>query len=425
MFYIYKMSADIRTLFGMADEVLNKGESEGRETETHEDGNKSDEKIIERGEKLTKDKEEMYDGHEMNITERIILFEPNCNGSNPHNSTGEHEQNKHVTYDELVQVYHVNSYDDKRVVFSKPLSDSNTKACSGPNISDPNLKKKVTFSKEIIVIACDQDDVDQSLDYDGNDQDTEENHNQAAVCRDDTSFRNVFGICQDAKHDEMTVNYAETIVNRNVFKTVSFSNEVSIIQDGNLTFTTTIQDSFNDGFEQLSKIPISRVDKLLTKLKKVVKKLEDKSKYGKSANRDKKVLGDAEQDRSFHQVDVMKVENTSEKQVAFSDQIEFIQMENRTLEQREPNLRKVTFSKEIIVIAYPHDDEDMLDASRYSTELLDKSNDDEIEQSSVNYTNRNVCKTVSFSNEVTIIHDANLVFRSESNESVKDNVCAI
>lgn len=97
----------------------------------------------------------------------------------------------------------------------------------------------------------------------------------------------------------------------------------------------------------------------------------------------------------------------ADRELVFSDQTENV------AEPPEPNLRKVTFSKEIIVIAYPHDD---------SNDLIECADWTEIEQSSMTYSpsSKNICKTVSFSNEVTVIHDRNLVF-SDSTESIKES----
>lgn len=329
-----------------------------------------------------------------------------------HSILGDTEPMKHVTYNENVQVFQVNSINNEEMVFDEqitPINETNSrKYTGGPNISDPNFKRKVTFSNEIIVIAYDHEDMGHTFDYNYDDQDVED-----LTEVEDIPYRGVFGHCSETKQEEVTVNYAEAVSNKNIFKAVSFSNEVTVIDDGNLVFTTTMKEC-PDNIETPTERLNSRVDKLLSKLKKVVKKLEEKNAHGQgSSRRDKKVLGDAEQDRSLHQVEIVKVDGMNEKEVVFSDQIE-----NATMEAREPNLRKVTFSKEIIVIAYPTDDYDNMN---------DEDNvynpDQEIEQSSMNYavpSSKNICKTVSFSNEVTVIHDRNLMF-SDSTESIKDS----
>ncbi|KAI5736903.1 hypothetical protein M8J76_008329 [Diaphorina citri] len=70
-------------------------------------------------------------------------------------------------------------------------------------------------------------------------------------------------------------------------------------------------------------------------------------------------------------------------------------------------------------------DPTLRDLQEKMRDLQDKTKYEEVEESSVNYaervvSSRNIYKTVSFSNEVTVIHDANLVFRSDSVESVKE-----
>ncbi|KAL1458027.1 hypothetical protein WDU94_008203 [Cyamophila willieti] len=320
------------------------------------------------------------------------------------------EQTKHVTYNEQVKIIETEPPDlDKQITFNdqEEIDNQDNKNNYGFAISDPNFKRKVTFSNEIIVIAYNYDDAE--------DQAAEDDCNEST------------------KLDEITVNYADRVVNdRNIFKTVSFSNEVTVIHDGNLVFTN----GSNECVKGKNKKHPSKVDKILSKLKKVVQKLEDKT-HSQGGSRDQKVLGDAEQSKLSktcnNQVQVVNV-NMNQKHVAFSEHVESID-NRRNIEIREPNLRKVTFSNEIIVIAYPYENEDEMEleyedkdytAMLGDKELLDQTKYEEIEENSVNYaekvvSTRNIFKTVSFSNEVTVIHDGNLVFRSDSTESVKDN----
>lgn len=336
-------------------------------------------------------------------------------------TVGDAEVSKHVTYNDKVEI--IQEGNEKQAGVNEQVEDK--LSTDDPTNCDPNFKRKVTFSNEIIVIAYNQDEKSTT------DNDTKEkSFQERSKLKSGTRFGQT-----DSKVDEIRVNYANRVVsNRNIFKTVSFSNEVTVIHDGDLVFTSDKDEIKKPN----SKSSPCRVDKLLNKLKKVVQKLEDKNQNGKcSETRDKKVLGDAEQYKTCnHHVQVLEV---NQKQVAFSDHVESIE-NSRSNELREPNLRKVTFSKEIIVIAYPYKNEDeisfenedsMNEGYKYNNmlgdrELQDQTRYEEIEESSVNYTeksvsNGNIFKTVSFSNEVTMIHDGNLVFRSDSIESVKDN----
>ncbi|KAL1458028.1 hypothetical protein WDU94_008203 [Cyamophila willieti] len=339
------------------------------------------------------------------------------------------EQTKHVTYNEQVKIIETEPPDlDKQITFNdqEEIDNQDNKNNYGFAISDPNFKRKVTFSNEIIVIAYNYDDAeDQAAEDDCNESETIQNESKQ---KSGTISR-----APGTKLDEITVNYADRVVNdRNIFKTVSFSNEVTVIHDGNLVFTN----GSNECVKGKNKKHPSKVDKILSKLKKVVQKLEDKT-HSQGGSRDQKVLGDAEQSKLSktcnNQVQVVNV-NMNQKHVAFSEHVESID-NRRNIEIREPNLRKVTFSNEIIVIAYPYENEDEMEleyedkdytAMLGDKELLDQTKYEEIEENSVNYaekvvSTRNIFKTVSFSNEVTVIHDGNLVFRSDSTESVKDN----
>ncbi|KAI5705094.1 hypothetical protein M8J75_011853 [Diaphorina citri] len=395
-----KVNQDVELM----DETEQKGtEQEGRQSEIDSKEN----------EDLTNDipKDERAKAKDIPIHIRDEIEIPRAS-QHSNKALGDAETNKHVTYSDLVEVIH-SPHHQKQVAFSDQVEAIDR--MGEPAISDPNFKRKVTFSNEIIVIAY------------SHDEKPEEEDVEAKTDKAKLKYGKVFGPGTD-KLDEITVNYASQMVNRNIFKTVSFSNEVTVIHDGNLVFSTDDGQyglSTDDGVARKNTHSASRVDKLLTKLKRVVQKLEDKS--GAHATRD--VLGDAEQDRPCTQVQVVKVENVTDQK-----QVESIQ---RNRELREPHLRKVTFSKEIIVIAYPYKSDDgisrsgetmdptLRDLQEKMRDLQDKTKYEEVEESSVNYaervvSSRNIYKTVSFSNEVTVIHDANLVFRSDSVESVKE-----